>query len=221
LPWNEFLIPVLAGYAFIHFFHLTKFRAQRYDGYRLLIESTLVGVILFVLSRLTIIWLHGTRIGAQTELWIHREGISYPYLGSGVFALALAGASAQIANWIIGIDRAKDIVVKKHSNGFLRLFHDALLQSKLVSVTLNSKKVYIGFITRTPSLTPDEQFVDLLPLLSGYRDKDTMRLEITTNYAAVLSSETCNASDFVITFGLDAISTAGLFAVVPLAETNS
>lgn len=211
MPWNEFLIPLLGGYVFVHLFHFTKFRAQRYDGYRLLIESTLAGAILLILSRFALISLHRTAIGTSLEGWLLVTGIGYPFLGTGVCALALAVILPFVGNAIVGTDRAKAILIRQDDNGFLRLFHRAATEARIVSVTLTSKKVYIGYITRTPSLSPQQQFVGLLPLLSGYRDKDTMRLAITTNYARVFASGKYNTEDFEITFCLDAISTANLF----------
>jgi hypothetical protein len=211
LPWNEFLIPVLSGYAFVHLFYLTKFHAQRYDGYRLLIESTFVGVVLFLLSRIAMIWFHRTPIGASLERWLLGVGIGYPFFGTGACALCLAVILPVIGNAIIGRDRAKSILVSRDDNGFLGLFHRALTEARMVSVTLASRKTYIGYITRTPNLSPGQQFVGLLPLLSGYRDKDTMRLTVTTNYAKVVASQEYNPDDFEITFSLDAISTANLF----------
>lgn len=46
MPSNLLLLPFLAGYLFLHSFHFTKFRAQRLDGYRLLMESAAVGLVL-------------------------------------------------------------------------------------------------------------------------------------------------------------------------------
>jgi hypothetical protein len=211
LPWNEFLIPLLAGYIFIHLFHLTKFRAQRHDGYRLLIESTICGAVLSIISWSSMHALHGTRAGTWIETWVRTAGIAYPFLGTAAGAVFLALVLALAGNLLIGAERAKSIMVRQDDNGFLRLFHRAATESRMVSVTLESKKVYIGYITRTPNLSPEQQFVGLLPLLSGYRDKDTLRLEITTNYAKVISSRPYDAQDFEVTFCLDAISSANLF----------
>lgn len=150
MPWNEFLIPLLAGYVFVHLFHLTKFRAQRYDGYRLLIESTLFGAIFFAASRFAILGLGATPFGGRLELWIKRDGLNYPFIGTDVCTFTLAVVLAVGGNIVLGTERAKAIMIKEDDNGFLRLFHKAATESKVVSVTLASKKVYIGYITRTP-----------------------------------------------------------------------
>jgi len=128
-----------------------------------------------------------------------------------VLACGIAVLGAYLGNWIIGAERAKGIIVRRNDNGFLRLFHRALTESRMVSVTLSSKKVYIGYVTRTPNLTPKEQFVGILPVVSGYRDKDTLQLTIVTNYAQAISANPEAANDFEVTFCLDSIESANLF----------
>jgi hypothetical protein len=211
VPWNEFLLPLLAGYVFIHTFYLTKFSAQRYDGYRLLMQSAVVGVILFVVARFAVLLFHQIPLGIKLQSWLHTEGVAYPLVGTGITALVLAGGVAMLGNLVIGTKRAKGIVVKYHENGFLRLFHKAVTETRVVSVTLESKKVYIGYVLRTPDLTPRQQFVGVLPLLSGYRDKDTLQLRITTNYARVIYAEGYVPEDFEVTFCLDDVASASLF----------
>lgn len=213
MPWNEFLLPLLAGYVFINLFYLTKFRAQRHESSRLLIESTLCGVVIFALARGLSLWASGSSLGLWFEAWMLHHGFTYPFAGTAVLAAVVALALSLLGNLIVGVDRAKAIIIRDHDNGFLRLFHRAATESLMVSVTLASKKVYIGYIVRTPNLSPEQQFVGLLPLLSGYRDKDTMRLVITTNYAKVLHSDLSAADDFELTFSLAVIETANLFDV--------
>lgn len=211
MPWNEFLLPILAGYIFINVFYLTKFRAQRHDGYRLLIESLMFGAFIFALARLGVIWIHKTSLGASIEALIQRDGLTYPLAGTAILAIATAVALAFIGNLVIGTGRAKRIILDKHDNGFLKLFHKAATGSRMVSVTLSCKKVYIGYVLSAPNLSPEEQFVGLLPIVSGYRDKDTLRLVTTTNYGPAISSGRVSVEDFEVTFSLASIEVASIF----------
>jgi len=81
----------------------------------------------------------------------------------------------------------------------------------MVSITLTSKKVYIGYVLSIPNLSPEEQFVGLLPVVSGYRDKDTLRLVITTNYGPAIHAGVVPAHDFEVTLALASIESASLF----------
>ena len=53
---------------------------------------------------------------------------------------------------------------------------------KLVSITLDNRKTYVGYVTDAPNLDPQDSFVRLIPFLSGYRDHDTLELKFTTSY---------------------------------------
>jgi hypothetical protein len=211
VPWNEFLFPVLAGYVFINVFFLTRFRAQRHDGYRLVIESLLCGVFIFALARLATMWIHRTQWGSLVEHWMQTDGMTYPYAGTAFVAGVGAFLVARVANRILGIEWAKQRIIQRHDNGFLRLFHKALMESKMVSVTLASRKVYIGYVIRTPNFSPEEQFVGLLPVVSGYREKDTLELIVTTKYFQAIKAGTTPPHDFEVTLALGSIESASLF----------
>jgi hypothetical protein len=183
VPWNEFLLPILAGYIFLNFCSLTRFRAQRHDGYRLLIESLFYGVLIFSSARVLGILMYKSYRVQAFESWRQQNGLVYPYSGTAVLAACLAAILALLANFVIGRDRAKKMLLARSDNGFLRLFNMAAVNYRMVSVTLSNRKVYIGYVLRAPNLRPEDQFVGLLPVVSGYRDKDTLRLIVTTNYA--------------------------------------
>ena len=141
---------------------------------------------------------------------VRDHAVTYPLAGTAFLATFLALAIALILNLIFRPEWAKLFLVRRHDNGFLRLFHKALTETKTVSVTLSNRKVYIGYVIRTPNLSPEDQFVGLLPMLSGYRDKDTLRLNIVTNYGPAMKSGTTPAEDFEVTFALSSIDSASL-----------
>lgn len=211
MPWNELLLPLLAGYVFINICNLTRFRAQRHDGYRLVIECLFFGVAIFAGARFIVIWIHALPLGTQAESIIQKSGLGYPFLGTGILATVLALVLALIGNLVFNAERAKKIIVKRQDNGFMRLFHKAAIESRMVSVTLSSKKVYIGYILSTPNLSPGEQFVGILPIISGYRDKDTLRLVTTTNYGRAIDEGVIPPEDFEVTVALASVEIANFF----------
>ena len=39
---------------------------------------------------------------------------------------------------------------------------------------MDNRKWYVGWLTQSPNLDPQELYFQLLPFISGYRDKDTL-----------------------------------------------
>ncbi len=64
---------------------------------------------------------------------------------------------------------------------------DAMLQRSIqselpIAVTMDSRKVYVGYVLETPDPERDTKAIRLLPLASGYREKDNLKIEFTTDY---------------------------------------
>jgi len=63
-------------------------------------------------------------------------------------------------------------------------------------VTMRDRKVYVGFLQHFPSLTPSSMsHINLEVLLSGYREKDDLHVELTDNYIAIFTDATDSATD--------------------------
>lgn len=68
------------------------------------------------------------------------------------------------------------------------LFRLSLQKDKYVMLTMDDRKVYVGKIVSLgePSETAGmDQDISIMPLMSGYRDKETLRVTFTTDYALV------------------------------------
>ena len=52
MPTNLLILPLLGGFLLVHIWHLSRFRSQRLEGYRLLMETAIAGVILVTFARL-------------------------------------------------------------------------------------------------------------------------------------------------------------------------
>ena len=210
MPWNLLLLPLLAGYCALHICHFFRFRAQKQDGNRLLFESALAGIPLLILGRFATFWLTGTPWGRLAESATVRI-VDVPFFGAAMAALLLGIALPLIANAITGKERAKWWAIKATDNGFLRLAQTALRREMPISLTLKTRKVYIGYVVQTPSLKLAEQYIHVLPLLSGYREPTTLALKLTADYAKVYATGQVNVDDFAITIPLASIESANLF----------
>ena len=84
-------------------------------------------------------------------------------------------------------------------------------EKRLISLTLDSRKWYVGWVAQTPNLHPLEQYFRLLPFISGYRDKDSLETRRTVYYDAVLKDAMLDPNEFVITLPLKDVKIAGFF----------
>jgi len=210
MPWNLLLLPLLAGYCALHISHFFRFRAQKQDGNRLLFESALAGIPLLILGRLTTYWLAFQPWGklAAKDL---AAMIDAPYIGTCMASILYGIALPLIFNAFTSKERAKWWAIKATDNGFLRLAQTALRREMPISLTLKTRKVYIGYVVQTPNLKLAEQYIHLLPLVSGYREPTTLALKLTADYAKVYATGSVNVDDFSITIPLDSIDSANLF----------
>jgi hypothetical protein len=210
MPWNLLLLPLLAGYCALHICHFFRFRAQKQDGYRLLFESTLAGIPLLILGRLTTYWLATRPWGRIAESAVAAM-VDVPFIGTGIAALLFGIALPLFANALTSTERAKWWAIKATDNGFLRLAQTAVRREMPISVTLKTRKVYIGYVVTTPNLKVTQQYIHVLPLVSGYRDSATLELRLTADYAKVYATGKVNVDDFSITIPLAGIDSANLF----------
>jgi hypothetical protein len=118
-----------------------------------------------------------------------------------------------ITNRVVDVDAAKDrqIETDTRADALTRLLHQAAKQNKLLSITLDSRKWYVGYVAEAPSLNPEEKYFRLLPIMSGYRDKDTLETFRTVFYEEVLGTK--SSADFIVTLPIADVKTATFFDV--------
>lgn len=221
MPTGIVLIPLFAGYIVLHTCFLSRFRAQRQDGYHLLIESVLAGIPISFSA-----WILAALVHSREWDFLGIEAsfgrAPVPYLGTAFLAGLIAAIAGGLVNLLFPPGKAKWYLIKRNDDGFLRLTHQAVREEKPISTTLKNKKVYIGFVVQTPGLRPGEQYISILPLASGYRESDTLDLVLTQDYTRVYDRTDIVPSEFAVTFPLSEIESASLFnpAAYPLFQDS-
>ena len=249
MPANLFLLPMLAGYLFVHISHRFRFRAQALDGYRLLIESAIAGALLLGISRVITMALERA-FPLSIEYWrrVVVADESLTYLGTAIGSVVLGVLLPILDNrrprlgicgrfWrslllarrmrplrrIVRWTRsaytdnrraALDSEIHLHGNGLTRLLHDAATYGSLVSITLYSRKWYVGYVAEAVNLEPKEVCFRLLPMVSGYREKDTLQCVRQIYYRPVYEKahkENGSLRRFVITLSLKDVHDAREF----------
>ena len=236
MPTNLLILPLLGGFIFLHVCHRFRFRAQRSDGYRLLLESAIAATILLYLGRVVVVVLRGLPFGPSLNAaW---EGFApIPYLGTGAASLILGLVLALLFNWLnepgppsarslapwrfpvreakrrsrLNSEHARNGEIVAHGNALVRLIHEAEKTSTLVSISLSNRKWYVGYIAEAWSLDPQEAYLRLLPILSGYRDPANLGAIRTIYYRKLYSLPHINKDRFVIVIPLKDVQMASLF----------
>lgn len=210
MPYNLLLLPLLGGFLFFFTAHLFRFGAQRLEGYKLLFQSAIAGVVLSFVARLIVLGIATTYVGVQLEA---RWQVFSPFVFSATSALSmvLGPLAAIVLNFFIPTDKAKEIEVRRNGNPLILLLYRAAKERFLISVTMDSRKWYVGWVVESPSLLPQERYFRLLPYMSGYRDKDTLETFRTVFYEDVLETPGVDADELVLTLPLDAVKVAGRF----------
>src|SRR5437773_6418193 len=99
MPTNLLLLPLVGGYWFIHTFYFTRYRSQRLDGYRLLVESALAGILLAFIARPVVFAANLSPCIRST--WNALAPLDFPYFGTACIAALLGFIAPYGLNFIL------------------------------------------------------------------------------------------------------------------------
>ena len=177
------LVPAIGGYWFLTHFNYTRFQTVRDSGYHLLFRSALWGGLFYCAARgITI----AVDAGAPriTDFWDER--FPEPYVREVVVSLFLAFLLPYVFNWFYGSDKGAKKVARDGGDHIELLIAESIEDQKFVELSLRSRKSYIGLALESGVGISGQADVSLIPILSGYRDKDTQNLEIVIDYLPVI-----------------------------------
>jgi hypothetical protein len=181
---NIFLLPLLGGYIFIKKSTWYRFYSIRYNAQEILLSSAVAGLIGVTVA--FIITTTGVAVFPDIYEWWKRY-IYFDFLGTAILAFTtLVGAGTIPNRWINEEGKIKEII-REDNDGIEQILLKALEEAKLVSITLKSGKVYVGFISHN-FFNPWSELrsVKIIPVQSGFRDKDDHHIEFTTYYEEVI-----------------------------------
>lgn len=210
MPFNVLLLPLLGGFALVTRWNYTRFKTKRYSGERLIFYAAIAGVFLLLGAFLTVRAVAWALPGVQAA-W-HRN-VPFAYAGTSLLAFFFGLGGGVILNRFTSRDTAVRAVIEEWNDFLEMLLDEAISKTSMVSLTLKSGKVYVGFVTSNFDPAYDRKYIRLWPILSGYRKPDTQELAITTNYSLVYAEMDVSGSDpaVVDTFQV----------VVPVGEVQS
>lgn len=227
MPFNILLLPLLGGYVFITNWNHTRYYTKRYSGERLIFHAACAGV-LFLAAAFLITILVGARWPDLVTRW--RAAVPFSYSGTSALAF-LIGATAWVPlnTWVHKRDAEVQTAIREWNDFLEVLLQRSLRETKQVSITTKSSKVYIGFVTANFDPSFERRYIALLPLLSGYRTQEEQKLVITTDYVDVYQKmiEDANefllsqAEDFQVILPVSEIASANIFDPIAYEKFNA
>jgi hypothetical protein len=184
------LLALVGGYIFASTWNFTKFKVLNQEGYRLYFRAAFYGVFLFIVAFEIRVFLSAYWSGWAALESLGRASVSeftsdktkpFPFdlAICSILAMFLAAPLAMILNF--GFWKKKWALDAIGQNDVERILQTAATTRQAISVTLDDRKVYVGFVLSTLEPVVERKTLVILPLMSGYRT-DRGKIEFTTYY---------------------------------------
>jgi len=191
MGFGLFFLVLAAGYLVLRFDPQWRFFIARDSGYHILFKSALVGLVFGALARASVMAANAAAPSLGTGWKLVAPD---PYSGTVALSLALAALTVMArrrfppsASTIR--DQARRSAAQDHDH-FELLVDEALGAGpesiRLIELTLESRKVYVGFILQSDPPVGPRLSVKMIPILSGFRDEVHLGVQLTHNYARTL-----------------------------------
>lgn len=210
MPFNVLLLPLLGGFVLVTRWNYTRFITKRFSGERLVFLAAIAGVFLVILAFLLVRMAAWMWPGLEAA-W--QRQVPFAYAGTSLLALVIGFVAWKPLNWWSSRESAVRAAMQQWNDFLEILLEDSIKKTSMVSVSLKGGKVYMGFVTGNFDPSYDRKYICLWPIFSGYRNKDTQELAVTTNYAVVYAE---SASSNVGSSVLDRFQ-----VIVPVGELQS
>ena len=189
----------MGGLIFCSHWNVTRWRVAREDGHRLYFRAVLFGAILFALVAMIRPQVENyfpSYVSAITSVKDYIKPMAKEEKSASAVAdLTVTCFLAMLAGWPLAV--LLNIVCRK--NYWLRrainkdeleafLLKSADRQNP-IAVTMDDGKVYVGFLVKGFDPAIGRKCILLLPLMSGYRDEKTHKVNFTTFYTALYGEQ--------------------------------
>lgn len=127
----------------------------------------------------------------------------------------------EIGNRLTSPEKAIQWNYEKYGDTLYELLGRAFNDELKVSLTLESRKVYVGLLREIPNLEPTDEYLKIMPYYSGFRDSESLMMDLRTSYKELYriideaedgKLHGLTAGDFEIVIPVKTITTASLFS---------
>src|SRR5215212_370088 len=229
---SVFLLLALAGgFVFAYLWERSRYISLRSEGQRLYFLAAVYAIPLVIASHV-IVWLLSLvptdELPRPLVKWVGKVwgGLTGPFhsdaLSTFLLAFLLGATIPLLLNMFDNRQRLSGNIILKYGSQLEKFFYETITHQLPVSVSLDNRKVYVGYVWRLAPLDPHrvgDYAVRLLPIRSGYRDEKTLELHFTTRYTEVYRRigtgelQGVKREDFLVVLPVKNIVSANLFAL--------
>jgi hypothetical protein len=226
-----FALPLVGGFYFCSNWNFTRWRISREEGHRLYFRAIFFGALIFSLVALThplVQKIAPPYAGAVETV----KDFARPLAKEGAAAEAFADLTvicfiSMLAGWPLAwllnlvfwrrywLRRA---ILKDDVEAFLL---DAAERDNSIAVTMDDQKVYVGFVVEGFDPTIGRKCIELLPLMSGYRDPETRVVRFTTFYTELYGPDESMDQSAPLPPPLEALTPEDFITLLPVDRIAS
>lgn len=190
---------LISGYVYVSTSTYQKYITRREDGHRYYFRCGTFGILFSVVGIIIAFVLDGYNVPSVVLNHVFNTSIEQLtgvtrytktfqdylmlklILGSGL-AVCLARFTSFVENKIRSDEESRKFVHMVKSPALEKFLFECGSNLQTVLITLGSRKVYVGMVNDIPIESGEVEHFTILPILSGYRDKDKLTVTFTTNY---------------------------------------
>ena len=177
------LVPALAGYLLQTQLYFFRYRTLRESGQHVVFRSALTGSILVFWAQMIV---HSFSKYIPSPVTYVNEVFGFEYTAAAVLSFFLALAVWPVGNLLV--DKEYAAIRAARENGELMgiFVTEAIGTGRYVEISLDTGKVYIGHVVESGIGMSSQFDFMIVPLFSGYRDRETNELIIKQSYSLAI-----------------------------------
>lgn len=189
------ILPLIGGYFFAINWLGLKYTVAREDGHRLYFRAAFCGAIFFIMLyilHLVVVesfppyrYIVNLADGYLKPFFPDQKYSKPPtdFVLTAVYSLLFGYCLAKFLNLFYN-DKSKDKLLSKaiESDEFESLLHRVIRKNIPICITMDNSKVYVGIVKNTTKPDQTRRAISIWPYMSGFRAKDTGKMEFTTYY---------------------------------------
>jgi len=183
---NIFLPPLLGGFLFVSLWYPLRYWTQREQGYKLVFAASIAGGLFLLIATFVTHYLLAIPEVLKLARWWHAI-VPVPDSGKAFLAFILGATlwlPLNLAGRLFGLNKRRivDWLIHRKGDPLELVLWESLAERQLVSVTLKSRKVYVGYVITNINPAHRIESVRLSLKRSGYRDENTHALTLDVDY---------------------------------------